>query len=141
MIFLHFFEPHLFIFWNVIIIMDAINNIIMLHHHSICIFFISLKAFFLFISLTQNRKWIVATYESEKGGRIEKNEKRRTARHVPKLSTFMISSEYYIDTKVCVSLKSLFSLKYDLYQDYAKELEWWIIIIWQFITNLIRIVK
>ena len=64
----------------------------------------------------------MATYESEKGGRREKNEKRRTARHVPKLSTFMISSEYYIDTNVCVSLKSLFSLKYDLYQDYSQEL-------------------
>ena len=117
MTFLHIFEPHLFISLKVVIIIDAINNIIMLHHHSICIFFISLKAFFLFISLTQNRKWIVATYESEKGGKREKNEERRTARHVPKLSTFMISSEYYIDTNVCVSLKSLFSLKCNLYQD------------------------
>ena len=64
--------------------MDAINDIIMLHHHSICVFFISLKAFFLFISLTQteNELWQLMKVKKEgKEKRTKREERPDTCRN------------------------------------------------------------
>ena len=102
------------IFWKWIDSPFESNYYYVINNISCCIiiqfasFYLYLWKLFLFLSPTNTKQKMNCGNLWEWKRRANKRTNRRAARHVPKLSTFMISSEYYIDTIKRMSLKSLF---------------------------------